>query len=90
MEYFRHRPLGVTKLFQLGRITLDPDSAEFNLALGRIRIWPLDQAVCREIGKLDIRSDPADEIIAATSIAYNIPLVTRDQVLRKSKRIPLA
>jgi predicted nucleic acid-binding protein len=34
--------------------------------------------------------DPADELIAATSIVHRLPLVTRDKKIRKSKLVPLA
>ena len=40
--------------------------------------------------RLDIDSDPADELIAATSIVHKVPLLTRDRVLLRSKQIPLA
>jgi PIN domain nuclease of toxin-antitoxin system len=36
---------------------------------------------------LDFRSDPADELIAATSLTHNVPLVTRDARIRSSKLI---
>jgi predicted nucleic acid-binding protein len=39
---------------------------------------------------LDFRGDPADEIIAATTLLHNAPLVTRDRRLRASKLVPLA
>lgn len=80
----------LTKLSQLGRVKLEIDAPEFARALSRIHIWPLDLAVCRRIPSLDFRSDPADEIIAATSIAHNVPLVTRDRRIRQSKMTPLA
>jgi PIN domain nuclease of toxin-antitoxin system len=80
----------LAKLFQLGRIAVDPCSAEFRSAVSRVRIWPLDADVCCGIRKLDFRGDPADEIIAATSLVHDVPLVTRDRVLRESKKIPLA
>ena len=32
----------------------------------------------------------ADELIAATSLVHNLPLVTRDRTLLKSKQVPLA
>jgi predicted nucleic acid-binding protein len=54
------------------------------------RIWPLDLAVARAIAKLDFESDPADEIIAATSLVHRVPLVTRDRRIRRSKLVPLA
>lgn len=80
----------ITKLNQLGRIALKVESAEFARALSLINVWPLDLAVCRRIRTLDFRSDPADEIIAATSLVHNVPLVTRDRRIRKSKLVPLA
>lgn len=80
----------LAKLSQLGCIELDLDSAEFGRTLSRIHVWPLDLAVCRRTRSLDIRSDPADEIIAATSIVHNVPLLTRDRAIRKSKLVPLA
>ncbi len=59
-------------------------------ALGNLTIWPLDIRVCRRLRDLDFHSDPADEIIAATSLAYDVPLLTRDRTIRRSKIVPLA
>jgi PIN domain nuclease of toxin-antitoxin system len=53
-------------------------------------VWPLTLDVCRAIRQLDFRSDPADEIIAATSLVHRVPLVTRDGKMRKSRRVPLS
>jgi PIN domain nuclease of toxin-antitoxin system len=80
----------LAKLRQLDRIEMDLESAEFSRALGRIHVWPLDLAVCRKTLKLDFESDPADEIIAATSIVHKIALVTRDPRIRSSRLVPLA
>ena len=80
----------VAKLSQLGRITLDINSPDFSRALSRVHIWPLDLSVCRKLRELDFTGDPADEIIAATSLVHNVPLLTRDRQIRKSKMIPLA
>ena len=66
------------------------DSPEFARVLSRIHIWPIDLAVCRRIKQLDFRGDPADEIIAATSLGHNVPLLTRDRRIRHSKVVPLA
>jgi PIN domain nuclease of toxin-antitoxin system len=79
----------IAKLVQLKRLDMDLDSLDFHRALSRIRIWPLDLAICRQSTNLDFRSDPADEIIAATSIVHRIPLLTRDRRIRKSKLVPL-
>ena len=80
----------VAKLAQLGRIELDLDGAELDRTLARVHVWPLDLAVCRAIRRLDFAADPADEIIAATSLVHGVPLVTRDRRLRRSRVVPLA
>jgi PIN domain nuclease of toxin-antitoxin system len=80
----------IAKLAQLGRIELDLDDIELTRLLARIHVWPLTLDVCREITSLDVRVDPADELIAATSIVHRVPLLTRDKKLRASRLIPLA
>ena len=80
----------LAKLFQLRRIALDPSSPEFAKVFTKIQVWPLDIAICQKSTELDFASDPADEIIAATSIVYRVPLVTRDRKIRRSKLVPCA
>lgn len=80
----------VSKLSQLGRIDLDLDDAEVVRALSTVHVWPLDLAVVRAIRRLDFRGDPADEIIAATSLVHGIALLTRDRAILRSKIVPLA
>jgi len=80
----------LAKLGQLGRIALDIRSAEFKKVFARVHVWPLDLAVCTKSTELDFSSDPADELIAATSIVYNVPLMTRDRKILKSKLVPFA
>jgi PIN domain nuclease of toxin-antitoxin system len=80
----------IAKLAQLGRIEIDLDRAELERTLERIHIWPLTLDICRTIRRLDFRGDPADELIAATSLVHNVPLLTRDRKLLRSRRIPLA
>jgi len=41
-------------------------------------VWPLSREVCLNLAKLDFSSDPADELIAATSVTWNVPLLTRE------------
>jgi PIN domain nuclease of toxin-antitoxin system len=74
----------------LNRITLDLRSPDFSRVLSRIHIWPLDLAVCNKITELDFQNDPADEIIAATSVLHRVPLITRDRRIRRSRLVPLA
>jgi len=80
----------LAKLSQLKRITIDLHSPDFGRVLSKIHIWPLDLAVCNKITELDFQSDPADEIIAATSILHHVPLLTRDRKIRQSKLVPFA
>ncbi len=79
----------IAKLKELKRIEIDLDDASVVRTLSQIEIWPIDLEVCRHLKKLDFRSDPADELIAATSLAYQVPLMTRDQKIRQSKKVPL-
>jgi PIN domain nuclease of toxin-antitoxin system len=80
----------IAKLGQLGRIELDTGEAEFSRIFGKVHVWPLDIAVCRTSTQLDFNSDPADELIAATSIVHRVRLVTRDKKIRASKLVPIA
>ncbi len=80
----------LSKLAALGRIDLDLDDPETVRALSAFHIWHLDLAVARASAHLDFRSDPADELIAATSLVHDVPLLTRDHTIRGSKIVPLA
>ena len=79
----------VCKLAQLGRVAIDVESADFTRIFARVHVWPLDVAVCRQSTQLDFSSDPADELIAATSIVHRVPLVTRDRKIRRSRIVPI-
>jgi PIN domain nuclease of toxin-antitoxin system len=46
--------------------------------------------ICCQSCRLDIGGDPADQIIAATSVVHRVPLVTRDRKIRESDIVPLA
>jgi PIN domain nuclease of toxin-antitoxin system len=80
----------ICKLEQLGRIELDLDLPEVGRILHGLHTWPLSWEICQASCRLDVRGDPADELIAATSIVHSVPLVTRDKVLRRSKQVPIA
>ncbi len=80
----------VCKLFELGRINLDPSSRTFREALRGIVVWPIDLETSVQSTRLDFQSDPADQLIAATSIVRAVPLVTRDKRIRCSKLVPFA
>ena len=80
----------LAKLAQLGRIDIDLDDAELTRTLSSIQIWPIDLAVSIQSTRLDFKSDPADELIAATSIVHQIPLLTRDRRIRGSRLVKFA
>lgn len=80
----------IAKLHQKGRITLSLDDPELAAVLEEIHVWPITRGVCLKVSELDFASDPADEIIAATSLMHNVPLLTRDRRIRTSRKVPLA
>jgi len=80
----------IAKLAQLGRIAVDLDDPDVVRVLARVHVWPLTREIARTSTRLDFRGDPADELIAATSVVQKIPLVTRDRALLRSKIVPLA
>ena len=83
-------PWELAKLAQLGRIELDLDDREVTRTLNGIHLWPIDVAIARMSTRLDFSGDPADELIAATSVVHDVPLLTRDRVIRASRLVPLA
>ncbi len=80
----------LAKLVQLGRVDMDLDDREVVRVLSRLHRWPIDLQVARASTRLDFSSDPADEIIAATSLVHDVPLLTRDQTILTSTLVPLA
>lgn len=80
----------ITKLIQGNRIAINVDGAAFKKFLRRLTVFPITMEIARQSIALDFRSDPADEIIAATSIVEGIPLLTRDQKILGSKLVPFA
>jgi PIN domain nuclease of toxin-antitoxin system len=73
-----------------GRITVDLDHPQLVEALRRLHTWPLTREICRAISDLDFQGDPADALIAATSVIHNVPLLTRDRTINRSRVVPLA
>ena len=80
----------IAKLAQLGRIEVDLDDRQVVRALRSIQLWPITAEIATMSSRLDVRGDPADELIGATSIVHDVPLVTRERGLRRSRKIPLA
>ena len=80
----------LAKLAQLGRVSMELDDPDVESALANVHVWPLDLAVAQASTRLDFRGDPADELIAATSVVHSVPLLTRDKRIHRSKMVPLA
>jgi PIN domain nuclease of toxin-antitoxin system len=80
----------IAKLAQLRRIEVDLDDAQVVRTLSAVHVWPITAEIAKTSTRLDVRGDPADELIAATSLVHNVPLLTRDRSLSRSKSVPLA
>ncbi len=78
-------------LVRSNRLKMDLDGPEFRMWLRNLIVFPITLEIAlKKSTQLDFSSDPADEIIAATSVVENIPLLTRDRRMRKSRMVPLA
>jgi PIN domain nuclease of toxin-antitoxin system len=80
----------LAKLAQLGRVDVDLEDQDTVRTLSSLHVWPIDLAVSRQSTRLDFTGDPADELIAATSVVHNVPLLTRDRRIRRSRVVPFA
>lgn len=80
----------IAHLARAGRTTRDVGDPLLSRALKSMTVWSIDERVAQALRQLDFRSDPADELIAATSLVHNIPLLTRDMRILASKVVPLA
>ncbi len=76
-------------LANMKSVEVDLDDKELIQVMSRVYTWPISIDICRALKKLDFRSDPADELIAATSLVHQVPLLTRDKVIGKSRVVPL-
>ena len=96
LDLLRTQPLAISdivlwelaKLVELRRLEFDLDDVEFRGFLRNSTIFPITIEIARKSTELDFKSDPADQIIAATSIVEQIPLLTRDRRILKSKMVP--
>ncbi len=78
----------IAKLVQVGRLDFDLNSRAFEACLNSLVVIPIDREVALRSTQLDFSSDPADEIIAATSVVHRIPLLTRDRKILRSHMVP--
>ena len=96
-ELLANEPLGISaivlweiaRLHELNKISVGLEHAGFCRLLDHLHVWDIDREVCRAMVRdLDFESDPADELIAATSIVHRVPLVTRDEKILRSRVVP--
>jgi PIN domain nuclease of toxin-antitoxin system len=80
----------IASIGRAGKVAISLENRDFLDLLERVQVWPLSLEVVRTSQRLDFESDPADEIIAATSIVHRAPLVTRDARMLSSRLVPLA
>ena len=80
----------LAQLEQLGRVEVNLADRTVRTTLNAIHTWPINLDVASESTRLDFKGDPADELIAATSVVYDVPLLTRDRQIRASKIVPFA
>lgn len=80
----------IAKLAQLGRIDPGLDEPKLRSALDTLHVWPIDVQTARTSTQLDFNGDPADEMIAATSVVQDVPLLTRDRQILQSKMVAFA
>ena len=71
----------LAKLVQLKRLKLDLDGQEFREFLRHVMVIPISLEIALKSTRLDFHPDPADEIIAASSLVEQVPLLTRDTKL---------
>jgi len=77
----------ISMMIKKGRMEIDGSSSEFTKLLIQARNYHV-QEITQEIAELsvnfgdEINKDPADRLIAATSILHNAPIVTADNNLR--------
>lgn len=83
--------LEVARLAAYGRISLTPDVETFLEDVERNSIvLPITRNIALQAFELPsgFPKDPIDRVIAATSLVEDIPLLTADREIRKSRAVP--
>lgn len=84
----------VQMLHALGRVELDRPFETWlieSTAPDVVQVLPLDVPVVLALENLpeSFHGDPADRIIVATARAFDLPLMTRDRAIRRSRAVRL-
>ena len=79
-------------LVERGRLTLAPDGRSGirrAAAIPNLRVVEVDESIAIDAGLLgaDFHGDPADRIIVATALQLRVPLATKDERIRTSRRV---
>ena len=84
--------LEIARLARHGQVSLTPD-AETVLAEveNRFLVLPITRNIALQAYELPQRfpKDPADRIIGATALVEDIPLLTADNAIRRSRAVPV-
>lgn len=81
----------IARLSSRGQIRLTPDpETHLSEIERRFVVLPITASVALQAFELppSFPKDPADRIIAATALIEDIPLITADREIRKSKAVP--
>lgn len=81
----------IARLSSQGRILLIPDLETFLSDIEqRFVVFPITANIARQTYDLpsSFPKDPVDRIIAATALIEDLPLVTADAAIRKSRAVP--
>jgi PIN domain nuclease of toxin-antitoxin system len=73
-----------------GRMTLDrPVRSWLEVALlpEKVELVPLDPGIAARAADLEIHGDPADRLIVATAALLDAALVTKDDLIRRSRLV---
>jgi PIN domain nuclease of toxin-antitoxin system len=84
----------VAMLVNLGRLDLGESLRSWLDAAAdprTVRILPITPAIANEVARIPdgVHRDPADRLIIATARVHELPVLTRDQAIRRSKLVRL-
>lgn len=84
--------LEIVRLSTHGRIRLTPDLETFLSELEtRFVVMPITANIARQAFELpsSFPKDPVDRVIVATALIEDIPLITADREIRRSRAVPI-
>jgi PIN domain nuclease of toxin-antitoxin system len=84
--------LEIARLWSYGRVQLTPDPETFLADVEkRFTVLPITANIARQAYELppSFPKDPVDRVIAATALIEDIPLITADDAIKRSRSIPL-